>query len=85
MKNRVMVIFVNSDYDNEEVPFPPIGTKGTVISPLDEFNEFDVMFDDYPCPANIPDESWVTHRLMVVFIDDEVSTQYSEMEMERND
>ena len=70
MGRRVMVIYDNQEYGTKVKPFPPVGTLGTVISEMDEEFEFDVMFDNYPCSTTLPDESWVTHRLMVVFIDD---------------
>lgn len=70
MTNRVMVVHSRADYSSDDTPFPPVGAYGTVISELDEYNEFDVVFDKYPCPIIIPDDSWVTHRTMVVFIED---------------
>lgn len=66
---RVQVIYDKQEYGTIVKPFPPVGTKGTVISDLDDECEFDVLFDDYPCPTDPRDPSWVTHRMMVVFID----------------
>ena len=60
MENRkVMVIFSDEEYNaGENQPFPPIGTTGTIISNLDKYNEYDVMFDGFPCPIDLPDSSW---------------------------
>lgn len=71
MDKRVMVIHSNHDYDANEHSFPPIGAIGTTISEIDEYEEYDVLFDNYPCPNSLPDISWVTHRSMIVFIDDD--------------
>ena len=67
MNKKVMVIYSNREYDSENVPFPPIGTIGYIVSDLDEYHEYDVIFDKYPCP--VQDISWVTHQNMIVFID----------------
>lgn len=74
MKNRrVIVIFSDGGYSaGENQPFPPIGTTGTTISNLDEYNEYDIMFDGFPCPTDLPDSSWVTHKRMIVFIDEDI-------------
>jgi len=68
---RVMVIYSNQEYMGNRVPFPPVGTLGDVISGPDEDNEFDIMFDHYPCDTldenDLP--SWVTHCNMVMPID----------------
>ncbi len=70
MNNRVVVIFQNPEYNSNGCPFPPVGTKGTLASEIDEYGDFDVMFDSYPCPVSLPDTSWVTHKSMVVYIDE---------------
>ncbi|GIC77661.1 hypothetical protein [Moritella sp. F3] len=69
MSNRVVVIFQNPEYGTEDLPFPPVGTKGTVIGSLDKYGDYEVMFDDYPCPVGL-EESWETHKSMIVFIED---------------
>lgn len=62
---RVVVIWSNSDYDSS-VPFPSVGSVGTITSEMDRDGDFDVEFDDQPCPVG-PDTSWCTNRLMVIF------------------
>ena len=77
---RAVVVFSNQEYactrqyawEDEETllaPYPPVGAVGNVVSDLDDDNEIDVDFPDYPCPAG-PDTSWVTHISMVAFFND---------------
>lgn len=75
---RVMVIFSNQDYASEFDPFPPIGTKGTVTEGLDEYGDYEVIFDDYP-PTTLLDAEWTTHKSMIVFIDDEKTAESKEL------
>lgn len=65
---RVVVINQGVGYDSGTKPFPPIGTVGTVLTELDIFQEYDVLFDNYPCPTDA-EPSWVTHKSMIVFLD----------------
>lgn len=74
---RVVVIHDNHDYDCDDIPFPPIGTLGTVVSPLDEWDEYDVRFDNHPFPFG-DDNSWVTHKSMIVFIDEDFNREFLE-------
>ena len=67
---RVMVIFSNQDYACNETPFPPIGAVGTITLEKDEYGEYDVEFDGYPCPTT-DGPSWVTHETMIVFLNDD--------------
>ena len=66
MKNQVIVIHSNRYYDSNDVPFPPIGVIGEIVSDLDKYGEYDIIFENYPCPVG--DDSWVTHKSMIVFI-----------------
>lgn len=75
--DKVMVIYSNPDYSADECPFPPIGALGTVISGIDIYGEYDVMFDDYPCPTP-PDPSWVTHKTMIIFLNDDIN-EYADL------
>lgn len=68
MNRRVVVVGQSKEYGTRFLPFPPIGTLGTTISGMDEDGDYDVMFDDHPCPSNNPDESWVTHKSLIIFI-----------------
>lgn len=67
---RCEVIAVNSSYDSGNKKFPPIGTKGTVIRGVDEYGDYTILFDNYPCPT-LDDPSWETHHTMIVFINDD--------------
>lgn len=67
---KVMVIHSRLDYSANGAPFPPIGAVGEIISEIDKYGEYDVMFHDYPCPVQ-SDTGWVTHQSMIVFIDDD--------------
>lgn len=71
MNKKVMVIHSRNDYGANGTPFPPIGAIGITISGIDRYGEYDIMFDEYPCPNSMPDESLVTHKSMIVFIDDD--------------
>lgn len=88
MSNRVAVIFSNREYDSNGMPFPPIGTLGTVVTPLDEYGDYDVVFDDYPCPVPspppLPSDSWVVHKNMIVFVDTDLSMVQAIKEVEIN-
>ena len=66
---RVMVIVSNQDYASSYDPFPPVGTKGTVTNGVDEWGEYEVVFDDYPNPMLL-DPDWTTHKSMIVMIND---------------
>lgn len=48
---------------------PPIGAIGTIVLGLDEYGEYDVLFDDYPCQVFLPDTSWIVHKSWIVPID----------------
>lgn len=65
---RVVIICSNQDYSSDVTPFPPIGTLGTIVSGLDSYNEYDVIFDGFPC--YVQDISWVTHESMIAFINE---------------
>ena len=62
---RVAVVWSNPDYDST-IPFPSVGSVGTIVSGIDHDGDFDVEFDNQPCPVG-PDTSWCTNKLMVVF------------------
>ena len=67
---KVMVIHSRTDYNSDGWPFPPVGAIGETVSGIDEHNEYDVMFEGYPCPV-INDPSWITHRSMIVELDED--------------
>ena len=67
---RVMIIHSNQKYASNDLPFPPVGVKGDIVSDIDEDGEYDVEFDGFPCSTTPADPSWVTHKSMVVFIGD---------------
>ena len=52
--------------------WPPTGSIGVVTASTDEYGEVDVMFDDYPCPVSLPDESWVVPGSYLIPIDDHI-------------
>lgn len=89
MNNRVMIIAVNDKYNSDngvcDTPHPPIGAVGEIISGLDKYGEYDIMFDGYPCPVDSPDASWVIHKSMIVFIDnDKIKGENSESKQRTN-
>jgi len=65
---RVVVIGINRDYDSNFLPFPMIGTLGTIIDGLDEDDEYEILFDNYPCMRLDP--AWTTHKNMIIFLND---------------
>jgi len=65
---RAMVIVSDQKYSSSFDPFPPVGTKGTVVEALDKYNEYEVEFDDWP-PTTLRDPAWTVHKSMIVFID----------------
>jgi len=71
---RVMVIVSDQKYSSSFDPFPPIGTKGTIVEGLDKYNEYEVEFDDYP-PTTLIDPAWTVHKSMIVFIDDKKKSE----------
>jgi hypothetical protein len=74
MTRRVVVIFQSPDYAADAISFPPVGAKGTAITEFDSDDECDVEFDEYPCPVGI-ETSWITHKAMIVFVDDPDETR----------
>jgi hypothetical protein len=74
---RVMVIFSNQEYSSSFDPFPPVGTKGTIVEGLDKYDEYEIVFDDYP-PTTLRDPAWSAHKSMIVFIDDKNETECKE-------
>lgn len=65
---RVMLICRCPSYTANGYPMPPVGNLGTIDSELDKFGEYDVWFDNYPCPVGL-DPRWVTHWSHIVPID----------------
>jgi hypothetical protein len=65
---KVAVIFSDRRYGGTGLPFPPVGAVGEIVTDLDEFGEYDVLFYDYPCNT-LNDPTWITHQRMIVFID----------------
>lgn len=74
---RVIVVWSNSDYDSS-IPFPSVGSMGTIVSEIDHDGDFDVEFDDQPCPVG-PETSWCTHRSMVVLWGENQSATQGEL------
>ena len=68
-----MVIDSRLSYRSDNLPFPPIGAIGEVVGPLDEFNEYDILFYEHPCEG--VDKTWITHKSMIVFIDKPQDTE----------
>jgi hypothetical protein len=73
---KVMVMFSLLRYAGSGVLFPPVGAVGEIVSNIDEFDEYDVLFYEYPC--NTIDPSWITHKSMIVFIGDNASKSKEE-------
>ncbi len=49
------------------IPFPPVGTKGTIVShTIDQDGDVDVVFDDYDCSHY--DYRWCTNVRMVMIL-----------------
>ena len=65
---RVMVIHSNQEYSGTDIDFPPIGATGDIVEGLDDYNDYEVVFDGYPGPTP-RDEAWTVHESMIVFID----------------
>ena len=80
MGDRVVVIARSRKYQSECQLMPPIGATGEVISHIDEWGEYDIMFDEYPCPVVLPDKSWVIHRNLIALIDGPVIQKQIEAE-----
>lgn len=74
---RVVVIHSNQQYASGSVPFPPVGTIGNVIAGLDEDDEYEVLFDDWPT-VSPTDPGWFVHKRMIVFINEDKETELSE-------
>jgi len=72
MNRKVVVIISDQEYKADNMPFPPIGTVGVSVSGMDADGEYDIVFDDFPCPVP-PDISWVVHRTMIAFLDEDLS------------
>ncbi len=53
---------------------PPVGSIGVLDSNIDEFNEYDVLFNGYPHPA-INDPAWIVHCRSIVPIDENTETE----------
>lgn len=64
---RVMLICSCPTYSSDWYPMPPVGSLGTIDSELDEHGEYDILFDNYPCPGLDP--RWITHMSHIVPID----------------
>lgn len=65
---RVVLICRSPQYGCNGSPMPPVGNLGTIDSELDEYCEYDVLFDNYPCPCD-NDPRWITHMHHIVPID----------------
>lgn len=66
---RVLVIVSDQRYASGAIPFPSVGTTGTVIQEMDEDGEYEVLFDDW-APVSVVDPGWFVHKSLIVFIDD---------------
>lgn len=73
---RVILIVSDQRYSSH-LPFPPVGTTGTVIAGLDEDGEYEVLFDDWPIVSPV-DPGWFVHKSMIVFLDDDAQTSINE-------
>jgi len=71
---RVMVIVSDQRYESDFDPFPPVGTKGTVIGDIDSDGDYEVEFDNWP-PTTLLDPLWFAHKSMIVFIDNDKCKQ----------
>lgn len=76
---KIIVIHSRTDYGTGTQDFPPVGTVGTIISNFDKYQECDVEFDGYPCLSTPMDPSWITHKSMIVFLDEDMTKQKSEV------
>lgn len=69
---KVVLIF----RDATEIPtLPPLGAIGEITLGLDDCGEYDVRFDDHPCPVSLPDDSWVISKNWIVPIDQNKITE----------
>ena len=82
MNKRCVVIAQNPEYDSGDTPFPTIGAEGTIVQDLDEFEEYEILFDDYPVCTPLSPE-WSAHYTLVVIIsdDDQTKTAINEEEI----
>jgi len=78
MNKKVMVVFSDPLYASDWQPFPPIGAVGETVSEIDSFGEYDVLFPEYPCKT-VGDPTWITHKRMIVFIDDSRVSELAEI------
>lgn len=83
MRERVVLIYRNPEYHGN-IPLPPVGSCGDLMDTPDKYNEVEVMFDNYPCPALHPDfgPTWTCHVNMVVpLIDPDLESNETEKEL----
>ncbi len=76
---RVMVIVSDQRYSSTDTAFPPVGTKGTVISGLDEDGEYEVLFDHWPAVSPV-DPGWFVHKSMIVFLGGDAQSETENFE-----
>lgn len=73
---RAVVICSNQQYASSLDPFPPVGSIGEVIEGPDVFNEYEIIFEDYPPPTFL-DSAWTCHRSMIAFFDEKLGSTAS--------
>ena len=71
-----MLIALNSQYDSE-IPHPPIGTCGTVVRDVDEYGDYEIDFEGWPCP--VAPFTWEIHKSMVIRIGGDNSERKANM------
>jgi hypothetical protein len=59
--SRVMLI-------NHDGYMPPLGSRGVVVSDVDDAGDCDVLFHGHPCPAP-PDITWCAHHSWLLPLD----------------
>jgi hypothetical protein len=80
-----VVIHSNQEYRSDDVPFPPVGTTGTVLSGPDRDGDYEVLFDDYPIVSPV-DPGWFAHKTMLAFFDGGgMRAQVRALEQEKHD
>jgi hypothetical protein len=83
LKLGTIVFLINrGEYHSSHGHWPPIGSLGVIHTESDQYNEYDVMFDNHPCPVCLPDESWVVPCAWVIPVEDDQIQNEIENEVE---
>ncbi len=74
---KVILIHRGQGHDFENLP--PIMSYGIIHTESDQYNEYDVMFEHFPCPVSLPDKSWVVPCAWVIPVEDNQIQEHHEL------